>query len=165
MLERNLVTSLLLYESIRTTKKRAKVIQPAVDKLIHYAKSHPPHVAIRYANRVVTDKNASRKIMEVYCKRYADRTSGLSRITPVGARKGDGAELVDLELIDAEVGSSFDAKKAAGPSTELRTGGKRQAGSTDDEQPSAARSSLTAKKKSKVDKKATKKPSSKKKES
>jgi large subunit ribosomal protein L17 len=104
MLERNLVTSLLLYESIRTTKKRAKVIQPTVDKLIQYAKSHPPHVAIRYVNRVVTDKNASKKIMEVYCKRYADRGSGLSRAVPVGVRVGDGAELVDLTLIDAVIG-------------------------------------------------------------
>ena len=105
MIKRNLVTSLLLYESVRTTKKRAKVIQPVIDHLIHYAKSHSPHTAVRYTNRIVTDKNASRKIMEVYCKRYADRTSGLSRITPVGARKGDGASLVDLVLIDAVIGT------------------------------------------------------------
>lgn len=103
-LERNLVTSLLLYESIRTTRRRAKVVRPIVEKLIHYAKSHPPHVAIRYVNRVVTDKNACRKIMEVYRERYADRTSGLSRITPIGARGGDGADLVNLALSDAVVG-------------------------------------------------------------
>jgi len=115
MLERNLVTSLLLYESIRTTKKRAKVIQPTVDKLIQYAKTHPPHVAIRYVNRVVTDKNASKKIMEVYCARYADRSSGLSKAVPVGARIGDGADLVDLTLIDAVIGGTSQPtkKKAA----------------------------------------------------
>jgi len=119
MMERNLITSLLLYESVRTTKKRAKVMQPVIDRLIHYAKSHPPHVSVRYVNRLVTDKNASRKIMEVYCKRYADRTSGLSRIAPVGARKGDGAELVDLILVDAvltrqeEVKEKKPAKKKA----------------------------------------------------
>jgi len=112
MLERNLVTSLLLYEAIRTTKRRAKVIQPIVDKLISYAKSNPPHIAIRYVNRVVTDKNASRKIMEVYCKRYADRSSGLSRITPVGARRGDGAEIVDIVLIDAVICQPVEEKKA-----------------------------------------------------
>lgn len=111
MLERNLVTSLLLYESIRTTKKRAKVIQPTVDTLIQYAKTHPPHVAIRYVNRVVTDKNASKKIMEVYCKRYAERTSGLSRAVPVGVRIGDGAELVDLTLIDAVIGDTMSQEK------------------------------------------------------
>lgn len=103
MLQRNLVTSILLYESIRTTKKRAKVIQPMIDRLITYAKNNPPHVAIRYVNQVVTDKNACRKIMEVYTKRYKNRTSGLSRIVPAGVRKGDGAEVVDLTLLDATV--------------------------------------------------------------
>jgi len=117
MLERNLITSLLLYESIRTTRKRAKVVQPVIDKLIHYAKSHPPHVAIRYANRILTDKNASRKIMEVYCVRYAERSSGLSRMTPVGSRRGDGAELVDLTLIDAVIGAHEEEKKTTSKKT------------------------------------------------
>lgn len=100
MLQRNLVTSILLYESVRTTRKRAKVVQPIIDRLITYAKNNPPQVAIRYVNRVVTDKNASKKIMEVYCHRYKDRPSGLSRIVPAGVRKGDGAEVVDLSMLD-----------------------------------------------------------------
>ncbi len=103
LLKRNLVTSLLLYESIRTTRKRARVIQPLIDRLIAMAKRKGGHVAIRAINRVVTDKNASRKIMEVFIQRYATRPSGFTRIVPVGARKGDGAELVDLSLIDAVV--------------------------------------------------------------
>lgn len=103
MLKRNLITSLLLYENIRTTKRRAQAIQPLVDSLIHYAKKRPAHVAIRYINREVTDKNACRKIMEVYVKRYASRNSGLSRIVAAGARKGDNAELVDLILLDSDV--------------------------------------------------------------
>lgn len=100
MMERNLATSVLLYESVRTTRKRAKVVQPIIDRLISYAKNNPPHVAIRYVNKVVTDKNASKKIMEVYKDRYKNRNSGLSRITPAGVRKGDGAEIVDLSLIE-----------------------------------------------------------------
>ena len=103
MLKRNLITSLILYESIRTTKKRAQAVQPEIDRLVTYAKSHSPHIAIRHINRTVTDKNASRKVMEVFVKRYAKRASGLSRIVPAGSRKGDGAEIVDLTLIDAEV--------------------------------------------------------------
>ena len=103
MLKRNLITSLLLYENVRTTKRRAQAIQPDIDSLIHYAKKNPPHVAIRYINRQVMDKNACRKIMEVFVTRYATRNSGLTRIVPAGARKGDYAELVDLMLIDANV--------------------------------------------------------------
>jgi ribosomal protein L17 len=102
MLQRNLVTSLLLYEQVRTTKKRAQVIAPLVDRLVAVAKKAPPHNAIRAINRVVTDRNASRKIMEVFVKRFASIPSGLTRMVPVGARKGDGASLVDLELVEGQ---------------------------------------------------------------
>ena len=111
MMERNLLTSLLLYETIRTTKSRAKVIQPMVDRLVGYAKKHQPHVAIRMINKVVTDKNASRKIMEVYKDRYAKRDSGLTSMKAAGARQGDGARLVDLTLMDAVIGEAPEAPK------------------------------------------------------
>lgn len=104
MMERNLVTSLFLYESIRTTKKRALVIQPQIDRIISFAKTHTPMQAIRFINRRVTDKNASKKVMEVFVNRYKDRPSGLTRMVPAGVRDGDGAEVVDLSLIDANVG-------------------------------------------------------------
>ncbi len=103
MMTRNLVTSLLLYESIRTTQKRAKVIQPIVDKLITAARNKSVTLAIRHINAVVTDKNACRKIMEVFKPRYAKRTSGLTRIVAVGARLGDGARMVDLTMMDRDV--------------------------------------------------------------
>lgn len=106
MMERNLVTSLLLYESIRTTQMRAKVIIPWVDRLVTVAKTKPTALAIRRINAVVTDKNACRKIIEVLKDRYATRSSGMTRMTVVGARKGDGAKMVDLTLIDANVGAA-----------------------------------------------------------
>lgn len=100
-----MVTSLLLYERIRTTRKRARVIQPIVDKLISNAKRQEKHVAIRTLNAFVTDKNASRKMMDVLKERYGKRASGFTSMKAVGARKGDGAELVDLSLVDAVLGS------------------------------------------------------------
>jgi large subunit ribosomal protein L17 len=102
-LQRNLVTSLLLYETIRTTRKQAKVIQPIVDRLISDAKKKTPFNAIRSLNKVVTDANASRKVMEVLTKRYANRSSGFTKLTIAGARKGDGAAIVDLMLMDREI--------------------------------------------------------------
>lgn len=101
MLLRNLVTSLILYEIIHTTKTRAKVLQPLLDRLIARARSQQPHVAIRFLNRTVTDKNASRKTMEVLVPRYRERPSGYSRIRPLGRRIGDGAEMVEISLVDA----------------------------------------------------------------
>lgn len=116
MIQRNLVTSLLLYEQVRTTRKRARVVAPLVDRLLAIAKRSKPHNAIRAINRVVTDRNASRKIMEVFVKRFADVSSGFTRTVPVGSRKGDGAELVDLMLVEGmavKAPEKVPAKKAA----------------------------------------------------
>lgn len=113
LLTRNLATSLILYEAIRTTKSRARVVQPLVDRLITIAKKKQGQQAIRAINAVVTDQNASKKLMEVLSKRYAARPSGFSKAKPAGARKGDGAALVDLTLIDAETRSSAPAAEKA----------------------------------------------------
>ncbi len=112
MIKRNLLTSILLYEAVRTTKSRAKAVAPLVDRMITVAKKNPPHVAIRTINRFVTDKNASRKIMEVFVTRFADRTSGFTRIKPAGARLGDNAHLVDFTLVDYDPTASKPAPKA-----------------------------------------------------
>lgn len=113
MVKRNLLTSLLLYENIRTTKKRADVVAPQVDKLINYAKTHSPHVAIRYINKTVTDTNASKKIMEVFIKRYAKKSSGLTRTKAAGFRIGDGASVVDLSLVEGEMTEVTEGAKGA----------------------------------------------------
>ena len=127
MLTRNLVTSLLLYERVRTTKKRARVVQPIVDRLIAFAKTRPPSQAIRYVNRVVTDKNASRKVMEVFIERYRTRPSGLTRMKPAGSRMGDGAEVVDLELVDyAEVAMNQTRNEERGARSEEKLKTKNQ---------------------------------------
>lgn len=119
MLKRNLVTSLLLYEAVRTTKKRAQAVAPMVDHLITLAKKSLPHIAIRRINRVVTDRNASRKIMEVYVRRFAAVPSGLTRMTPVGSRLGDNAALVDLSLVEGapvQIKPAVKTKKKPSPS-------------------------------------------------
>jgi large subunit ribosomal protein L17 len=113
MLKRNLLTSLILYENIRTTKIRAKAVSGMFDRLIRNAKNQDTHVAIRTINELVTDKNACRKVMEVLVQRYKNRSSGLTRITPVGVRKGDNASLVDFTLVDSETAvSTSDSSQA-----------------------------------------------------
>lgn len=95
---RNLATSLLLYESIRTTQKRAQVVRPFVERLIRVAREKSQREAIRSINSVVTDPNACRKLLELYRETDCGRTGGLTRIVPLGGRRGDGAELVELSL-------------------------------------------------------------------
>lgn len=98
MVVRNLATSLLLYESIRTTEKRAQVVRPIVERLIRVARTKTEREAIRSINRVVTDKNACRKLLEVYRGADIGRTGGLTRIVALGARRGDAASLVEISL-------------------------------------------------------------------
>ncbi len=98
---KNLVTSILLYESVRTTKKRAQVVRPLVDRVIAIGKRERTDLAIRKINELVSDDNACRKVLEVLKQRYASRPSGFTRMLPVGQRSGDGALMVDLSLIDA----------------------------------------------------------------
>ncbi len=98
---KNLVTSILLYETVRTTKKRAQVVRPLVDRVIAIGKRERHDLAIRKINLMVTDNNACRKVLEVLKQRYAQRPSGFTRMLPVGQRQGDGALMVDISLIDA----------------------------------------------------------------
>lgn len=101
MLLRNLITSLFLYETVRTTEARARAMQPIIDRMIAKSKTSPPHIAVRFLNRIVTDKNAAKKMFEVFVPRYDKRTSGFTRFSPVGLRKGDGARLVEISLVDS----------------------------------------------------------------
>jgi large subunit ribosomal protein L17 len=111
MLLKNLVTSILLYEKVRTTEKRAQVAKSIVDRVITIGKKDRTDLAIRKLKQYLTDENASKKILEVLRKRYEKRPSGFSRIVPVGMRKGDGARLVDLILVDAAAPVVADEKK------------------------------------------------------
>jgi hypothetical protein len=56
--------------------------------------------AIRRMNEIVTHPNASKKVLEVLVDRFKNRTSGYTRMVPVGMRKGDGALLVDVMFVD-----------------------------------------------------------------
>ncbi len=99
MLVRNLVTSLILYESIRTTRARAKVIVPILERMLTRARSRQPHLAVRFMNEFLNDRNASRKMMEVVLPRLAKHASGFTRIAPLGRRIGDGAQMVQVSLL------------------------------------------------------------------
>lgn len=98
---RNLATSLILYESIQTTKNRARAVQPFIEKLFSSVRGRDAQLAVRRLNRVLPDRLASRKVMEVLRERFADRRSGLTRITALGFRVGDGASLVRISFVDS----------------------------------------------------------------
>lgn len=96
---RNLAVSILIHEKIETTPRKAKAVAAFVDRLISIGKKKDKMNAIRQLEKLIQHENSSRKILEELVKRYESRTSGFTRIHKLGYRKGDNAELVQLELI------------------------------------------------------------------
>jgi len=112
MLQRNLVTALFEHERIETTVIKAKEARSLAERLITYAKRGDLH-ARRQAARKVNDPAVLQKLFEEIGPRYAERPGGYTRIMRLsGARKGDGAEMAILELVDNTVRpKSLDTKK------------------------------------------------------
>ena len=95
---RGLATSLILYEKIKTTKAKAKAVRPLVEKLITSGKAGGV-AARRTLQQSLTSENAAKKIVEELAPRYKDRKGGYLRLTTLGRRQGDAAEMVQIELV------------------------------------------------------------------
>ena len=98
MMLRNLASSILIYEKIKTTETKAKAIKPLVEKLITISKKGNL-TAMRRLIEVLPQKMAVKKAMEVLGERYKDRKGGYTRIIKLGKRQGDGADIVQIELV------------------------------------------------------------------
>lgn len=96
---RNLATSVILYEKVKTTQPKAKLVKPVIERLISNSKKQSLSVATRKLNSYLTDKNASKKLLRELLKRYENRNSGFVRLIPLGYRAGDAASMVQIELI------------------------------------------------------------------
>ncbi len=100
LLLRNLATSLVLHGKIQTTAAKATAVQPLIERLIaRVVRGKEPREVIRYLKTVLLTEQAQKKAFPEFAKRYAERKGGYTRITPIGARAGDNAPKVQLELI------------------------------------------------------------------
>ncbi len=95
---RNMASSLILYEKIKTTKAKAQALRPLVEKLITSSKAGDL-AARRGLIKVLLQKTSVKKAIEVLGVRYQTRPGGYTRTTKLGARQGDGAEMVQIELV------------------------------------------------------------------
>lgn len=95
---RNLAQSVLLYENVNTTLAKAKAVRALVEKIITLGQKKDLN-ARRQLARILTVESAIRKVLEELGPRYVGRPSGRLRIIKLGFRKGDGAEMVQLQLI------------------------------------------------------------------
>ena len=95
---RNIVTSLIEEEQIKTTVARAKEMRKPLDKMITLGKTGDLS-ARRKALGFVKSKAAMAKLFGELAERYKDREGGFSRIMKLGPRKGDGAEMALILMV------------------------------------------------------------------
>ena len=98
---RNLVTSFLEKERIKTTLAKAKATRPLAEKMITLGKKDTLHTR-RQALRFIYKESVVRKLFEEIGPRFIERAGGYTRIVKIGPRSGDGAEIAMLELVGAE---------------------------------------------------------------
>ena len=94
---RALVTFLFEHGKIETTVTRAKEVSSLAEKMITIAKID--NLNKRMIMAFVTKKEVSRNLFEKIAPKYADKNGGYTRITKLGPRRGDGAEMAIIELI------------------------------------------------------------------
>ena len=113
---RNQAMALIRHERIETTMPKAKELRPFVERLITIAKrgvaAGEADGKSLHARRLVLaelpDKAVVGKLFESIAPRYAERPGGYTRILRVGFRRGDSAEVAQVEL----VGSEYSPKSA-----------------------------------------------------
>ncbi len=108
---RNLVTSLIQRERIETTVAKAKAARPLAEWIITLGK-RGDLAARRQAASYLLDPSAVKFLFDDLSKRYAARAGGYTRLVHAGWRRGDGADLAVLELVDSDVLQRLAAKRA-----------------------------------------------------
>jgi large subunit ribosomal protein L17 len=150
---RNQATALLRHEHLVTTVPRAKELRPFVERLITIAKrglaaneaNGRTLTARRLVMQDVQDRAVVTKLFDTLAPRFEGRPGGYTRLLRLGYRKGDSAEIAQVELVGSEFNprakAEADAAKAdAAPKTKgvagrlraaaerLRGGGKKDEG-------------------------------------
>ena len=117
---RNLADALLKHERIETTMPRAKELRPFVERIITIAKrgvaggagnGRSLH-ARRLVLRDIQDREVVSKLFETIAPRFESRPGGYTRILRLGSRRGDSAEVAQIELVGSEFNPNSEAEKA-----------------------------------------------------
>ena len=148
---RNQATALLRYEHLTTTVPRAKELRPFVERLITIAKrgvaggdgnGHALN-ARRLVMQDLQDRDVVTKLFDTIAPRFATRPGGYTRLLRIGFRKGDSAEVAQVELVGSEFnprakaeageGAKDAAPKKGGVGGRLRAAAERLRGGKKDE--------------------------------
>ena len=112
----NLATSLFEHDQITTTEAKAKRLRPLAERLITFAKRGDLHSRRRVLT-VVKDKGIVHRLFAEIAPDMQQRPGGYTRITKIGARKGDNAPMAVIELVR----EPLSAKKATVKEAEAAT--------------------------------------------
>jgi large subunit ribosomal protein L17 len=107
---RNLVTSLLEHEQVRTTDAKAKELRRVADRMITLAKRGSLH-ARRQAAAYVRRRSVVSKLFGEMAERFRTRAGGYTRIVKLGPRHGDAAPMSVIELTDRGETAKAEAEK------------------------------------------------------
>jgi large subunit ribosomal protein L17 len=95
---RSLATSLVVFEKVKTTEAKAKLLRPYVEKMITMGKRGDLHARRELMKKLYTE-SAVKKVLEVLSPRYKERKGGYLRIVKVGIRRGDAAKVAKIEFV------------------------------------------------------------------
>jgi len=135
---RSQASALIEHERIETTVARAKELRPFVERIISVAKrslkdTSAPITGVNARRTVAADifnRDVVTKLFGTIAPRYADRSGGYTRMLRLGRRRGDDAEIAQVELIGSEFDPAAEVKKTDGDGggdepTRKRTIGER----------------------------------------
>ena len=108
---RGMVTLLLENGQVETTLTRAKEVRSMAEKMITLGKKNTL-ASRRAALAYITKEDVVTKVFSELAPLYAERNGGYSQIYKLGPRRGDGAEMAIVKLIDYVKPEAKDAKKA-----------------------------------------------------
>jgi large subunit ribosomal protein L17 len=107
---RNMVTSLIEHEQMRTTDAKAKELRRVADKMITLAKRGSLH-ARRQAASYIRSRSVVAKLFSDIATRFRERPGGYTRIIKIGPRRGDAAPMSLIELTDRGDAAKAEAEK------------------------------------------------------
>jgi large subunit ribosomal protein L17 len=99
---RNMLTSFMEQERIITTLAKAKELRPLAERCITRAKDADNINNHRWMRKYIPNRDVVKRVFDDIGPRFTDRPGGYTRITKIGPRQGDGAEMAVLELVDYE---------------------------------------------------------------
>jgi large subunit ribosomal protein L17 len=127
---RNQAMALIRHERIETTMPKAKELRPFVERLITIARrglaAGDAAGKTLHARRLVLaelpDTDVVGKLFETLAPRFADRPGGYTRILRVGYRRGDSAEVAQVELVGSEYNPQAKTEKEEGEEAPKKKG-------------------------------------------